>query len=1134
MTLRSKITKFLSYVVAILFILSSLYIYPQFSKSAINQQINYQGKLTDNSNIAVPDDDYDMVFSFYSGPSCDFSTCGLWTETWNSGTSPVAVTNGLFSVMLGTYSSLSSVDFDQTIYLGVTVGTDTEMTPRKIIGAVPAAMEAQKLSGYEENEFALLAGRSGGQNLIGGTSANEVMSIQGNAATSGNTVTNTAISFKVSNSGAVTAMSILNNGNVGIGSTSPTTLLQLGTAGTKAGIMSLAGLTSGLVTIQTASVAGTYTLTLPSSAGSNGQVLSTDGTGVLSWVNQSGGTNYWTANGNDIYKNNSGNVGIGTSNPATLLQVGNSGSLAGTIGIAGSTSGLVTLRTAAVAGTYSLTLPTSAGTSGYVMQTDGTGVTSWVNPTTLSGMYWTRNSGSGYLYNTTLTDNVGIGVNDPGTRLTVNNNAEIRRTGTISSLVFSNTAGTGDFRIYGDGNDIYWQGGGGRSLQMGSYWATILMGDTQTATLPAFQNGITNLSVMITSSRTSSVTLATRAVASQTADIQEWQTSAGTILGKFDASGNLGIGNTTATNKGKLDIMSSGNSTSPLVIENSSATNILEAKDLSTNFGMAVDSGAFMDRNSTIQEEFNKSRTTLNADTTGNQGTGMGDGGGWGVYETGQCSFSTLADTVNGIMRMNVGTANDGCLAMMDEAIGNRRDIIDADNLPVFMMKVRPSVIGANNDLFIGASTLTDGSITAPTDFIGFTNNDGTTWTGRTSSGGTSTNVTCTGQTISITQFALLKIEVRANNNIRFFVDNDVSNGISFSECGTGSSTNIPTINMAPQINYSEETGGTVPANLDIDFYRVWQDDSVAPQSQLVDNEIRFEDEKVAAIGDTINFSGAIESNLDINRSFNSEYLDENMKVNSQPSYFNGREKTIEISDYQFILDDDNESYIKVSDNEYIGDLGILNYGLDEILQLSPTSFNIINKEDSSINKVFGFTSTDIQKVMPDLLYKSENIDNLLKFNYEDMIPIIINSIKDQQKQIKQINDIFTIQGNVSDNFPKNIVINDNLNLKGDLSIEGHAKFSSDNIGQAKILRGSKSTNIKFKNSFEYLPIVLASPLDYLESKYKLSNITQNGFSIEIEKEQSLDVLFNWHAFESETAKIFISDGTTANVEINN
>ena len=47
----------------------------------------------------------------------------------------------------------------------------------------------------------------------------------------------------------------------------------------------------------------------------------------------------------------------------------------------GSSTGIVTIQPAASAGTWAMTLPTTPGTAGQVLQTDGAGVTSWVNPT---------------------------------------------------------------------------------------------------------------------------------------------------------------------------------------------------------------------------------------------------------------------------------------------------------------------------------------------------------------------------------------------------------------------------------------------------------------------------------------------------------------------------------------------------------------------------------------------------------------------------------------------------------------------------------------------------------------------------------------------------------------------------------
>lgn len=66
-------------------------------------------------------------------------------------------------------------------------------------------------------------------------------------------------------------------------------------------------------------------------------------------------------------------IGVDAS-PTTVLQVGAAGT-AGTIGIGGATSGLVTIATAAVAGTYTMTLPTANATG--ALSNTGTGILSF-------------------------------------------------------------------------------------------------------------------------------------------------------------------------------------------------------------------------------------------------------------------------------------------------------------------------------------------------------------------------------------------------------------------------------------------------------------------------------------------------------------------------------------------------------------------------------------------------------------------------------------------------------------------------------------------------------------------------------------------------------------------------------------
>ncbi len=75
--------------------------------------------------------------------------------------------------------------------------------------------------------YALQSGQAGGQTIVGGINANNELNLKGNSATSGNTATDTAISLEVGNGGNTNALTILNNGNVGIDTVAPGSSLTI-------------------------------------------------------------------------------------------------------------------------------------------------------------------------------------------------------------------------------------------------------------------------------------------------------------------------------------------------------------------------------------------------------------------------------------------------------------------------------------------------------------------------------------------------------------------------------------------------------------------------------------------------------------------------------------------------------------------------------------------------------------------------------------------------------------------------------------------------------------------------------------------------------------------------------------------
>ena len=144
-------------------------------------------------------------------------------------------------------------------------------------------------------------------------------------------------------------------GNVSANSSSPMTT----------GLLTTTGLIIPNTTFNTTLLSGAtsnYSLTLPPNSGTNGCVLSTNGTsGILSWVAQSGG-----------------NVSTNSSNPMTTGALSTS-----SLGLFNGANN-VTL-TSGGSNNYNLVLPTNVGVSNYVLSTIVTGTTSslqWSPPTT--------------------------------------------------------------------------------------------------------------------------------------------------------------------------------------------------------------------------------------------------------------------------------------------------------------------------------------------------------------------------------------------------------------------------------------------------------------------------------------------------------------------------------------------------------------------------------------------------------------------------------------------------------------------------------------------------------------------------------------------------------------------------------
>ena len=123
------------------------------SKDAITipRMLSYQGRLTDNSGSPVPNGNYQLTFRLYQQEN---GGSPFWTETQT-----VSVQNGLFSVLLGSVTPITSLPDGGTVWLSLQVGAEPELSPRLRIVSAAYSFLSEKAQTLDQN------GASSGQVL---------------------------------------------------------------------------------------------------------------------------------------------------------------------------------------------------------------------------------------------------------------------------------------------------------------------------------------------------------------------------------------------------------------------------------------------------------------------------------------------------------------------------------------------------------------------------------------------------------------------------------------------------------------------------------------------------------------------------------------------------------------------------------------------------------------------------------------------------------------------------------------------------------------------------------------------------------------------------------------------------------
>lgn len=316
--------------VFILCLLFAVFCLFSLSYAEVPQMINYQGKLT-NLQGALIDTTISITFTIYTD---SIAGSALWSETQGS----VKVEKGVFSILIGAVNSLPDTVFAGGLrYLGVKIGSDPEMKPRRVISSVANAFQAKTIEKPCLSDFdwcwsgtnILYLCRSDANVGIGTTDPTAKLDVRGSFLAGesnadglglmivGSRITPTNIpggvdcfvgDLYLDGMGGGAVILAESGGRVGIGTTDPGKKLEI--AG-DVFINSEAGDPSYYLRKGDSQVADEYWGVGLTGVGDDHKLsIFQDDNGSYPWSNE------WL-----VIKANSGDVGIGTENPQTKLDV---------------------------------------------------------------------------------------------------------------------------------------------------------------------------------------------------------------------------------------------------------------------------------------------------------------------------------------------------------------------------------------------------------------------------------------------------------------------------------------------------------------------------------------------------------------------------------------------------------------------------------------------------------------------------------------------------------------------------------------------------------------------------------------------------------------------------------------------
>ncbi len=211
-------------------------------------------------------------------------------------------------------------------------------------------------------------------------------------------------------------------------------------------------------------------------------------------------------------------------------------------------------------------------------------------------------------------------------------------------------------------------------------------------------------------------------------------------------------------------------------------------------------------------------------------------------------------------------------------------------------------------------------------------------------------------------------------------------------------------------------------------------------------------------------------------------------------------------------------------------------YDLDTVLKLKVHEYNY--KSDPNKTLLTGFIAQEIYELFPDAVTVGDDevdangkLVHPWQVDYGKLTPLLTKGLQDLNTKLDKVDtrlttlesrnttstDVITLLAQTKAiELGGDLTVNGQVIISKDLKIHGHVVAGGDTAGTVTLKKHETKVTVRFTSPYASPPKVTTTSKDFLDSssQFRVTNITPDGFDIEVRPTQSQDVEFDWQALQ--------------------